>query len=86
MSNSATILFVDDAPKAGELMLRFSEGASYQVQVFQDPQQALAFFKTHSADLIISDLRMPKLSGIELLAGVRESDSAVPFIIITGYA
>jgi DNA-binding NtrC family response regulator len=86
MHNTATILFVDDDPKAGELMLRFSEGASYQVRVFQDPQQALAYFKTHAVDLIISDLRMPKLSGIELLAAVRESDSAMPFIIITGYA
>ena len=86
MTNAATILFVDDDPKAGELMLRFSEGASYQVQVFQDPQQALAFFKEQSADLIISDLRMPKLTGIELLSAVRASGSTVPFIIITGYA
>jgi DNA-binding NtrC family response regulator len=86
MTNPATIVFVDDDPKAGELMLRFSEGASYQVQVFQDSQQALAFFKSHSADLIISDLRMPKLTGVELLSAVRELDSGVPFIIITGYA
>lgn len=86
MTSNATILFVDDDPKAGELMLRFSEGASYQVQVFQDPQKALAFFKQHPADLIISDLRMPKLTGIELLSAVRALDDAVPFIIITGYA
>jgi DNA-binding NtrC family response regulator len=86
MTSTATILFVDDDPKAGELMLRFSEGASYQVQVFQDPQKALAYFKQHQADLIISDLRMPKLTGIELLSAVRVLDDAVPFIIITGYA
>ena len=86
MTSTATILFVDDDPKAGELMLRFSEGASYQVQVFQDPQKALAYFKQHQADLIISDLRMPKLTGIELLSAVRALDDAVPFIIITGYA
>jgi DNA-binding NtrC family response regulator len=86
MSDTATILFVDDDPKAGELMLRFSEGASYQVQVFQDPQLALAFFKEHPIDLIISDLRMPKLTGIELLSAVRALNSTVPFIIITGYA
>lgn len=86
MTKSATILFVDDDPKAGELMLRFSEGASYEVQVFQDSQKALDFFKENRADLIISDLRMPKLTGIELLSAVRAIDSAVPFIIITGYA
>ncbi|MEJ2361574.1 MAG: sigma-54 dependent transcriptional regulator [Gammaproteobacteria bacterium] len=86
MKDKAVILFVDDDPKAGELMLRFSEGANYTVQVFQDPQQALAYYKNHSADLIISDLRMPRLSGIELLAAVRKLDGDVPFIIITGYA
>jgi len=86
MSERATIVFVDDDPKAGELMQRFSEGASYRAEVFQDPRRALAYFRQHSADLIISDLRMPGLSGIELLAGVRELDTAVPFIIITGYA
>ncbi|MEJ2397872.1 MAG: sigma-54 dependent transcriptional regulator [Gammaproteobacteria bacterium] len=86
MKDKAVILFVDDDPKAGELMLRFSEGANYTVQVFQDPQQALAYYKNHSADLIISDLRMPRLSGIELLAAVRNLDADVPFIIITGYA
>lgn len=86
MSARAVILFVDDDPKAGELMLRFSEGASYDVQVFQDPQAALAYFRRQSADLVISDLRMPGLTGIELLAAVREIDSEVPFIIITGYA
>jgi len=86
MTENATIVFVDDDPKAGELMQRFSEGASYRAEVFQDPMRALAYFRQHSADLIISDLRMPGLSGLELLAGVRELDTAVPFIIITGYA
>ena len=86
MTKSATILFVDDDPKAGELMLRFSEGASYEVQVFQDSQKALDFFKENRADLIISDLRMPKLTGIEVLRAGRTIDSTVPFIIITGYA
>jgi DNA-binding NtrC family response regulator len=86
MSKRATILFVDDDPKAGELMLRFSEGADYQVQVFQDPQLALTYFKEQQVDLVISDLRMPKLTGIELLSAVRAINSTVPFIIITGYA
>lgn len=86
MNARAVILFVDDDPKAGELMLRFSEGASYDVQVFQDPRDALIYFKQHAVDLVISDLRMPGLTGIELLAAVREIDSDIPFIIITGYA
>ena len=81
-----TILFVDDDPKAGELLLRFTEDANYHCQVFQDSEQALNYFKDNSADLIISDLRMPKLTGIELLREIRQLNKHVPFIIVTGYA
>ncbi|MCG6885694.1 MAG: sigma-54 dependent transcriptional regulator [Proteobacteria bacterium] len=80
------ILFVDDDPKAGELMLRFSDTAPYQVNVFQDPHQALDAFRQQGADLIVTDLRMPGLSGTELLQEVRSLDATVPVIIITGYA
>jgi len=86
MAKQATILFVDDDPKAGELMLRFSEDASYQCKVFQDPRVALDYFKENAADLIISDLRMPKLTGLELLHEIRLIDKQIPYIIITGYA
>lgn len=80
------IVFVDDDPKAGELMQRFSVDAAYECRVFQDPSQALAFAQANKVGLIISDLRMPKMTGIELLRAVREHDTDVPFIIITGYA
>ena len=86
LENEAVILFVDDDPKAGELMQRFSEGADYRCVIFQQPQQALAYFKTNTVDLIISDLRMPGMTGMELLTKVREEDNDVPFIIVTGYA
>ncbi len=86
MTQQAQILFVDDDPKAGDLMRRFSEGAAYQCQVFQDPREALRYFQQHGADLVISDLRMPGMTGMELCTAVRDKDSEVPFIIITGYA
>lgn len=84
--SKANILFIDDDPKAGELMRRFSEGASYLCEVFQDPKQALSYFKEHGGDLIISDLRMPNMSGMDLLRAVRALNKDIPFIIITGFA
>ena len=86
MVEQTQILFVDDDPKAGELMQRFSEGAAYECQVFQDPQVALDYFNQHGAELIISDLRMPGMTGMQLCEAVRKKDSEVPFIIVTGYA
>ena len=86
MNQKPRILFVDDDPNAGELMLRFSEEASYSCTVFRLPEQALEHFKKEGADLIVSDLRMPKMTGVELLGKVREHTPDIPFIIITGYA
>ena len=80
------ILFVDDDPKAGELMLRFSEGADYTCTVYQSPLAALEAFRQQGADMVVSDLSMPEMSGTQLLAAVREINSATPFIIITGYS
>ncbi|MCW9031154.1 MAG: sigma-54 dependent transcriptional regulator, partial [Gammaproteobacteria bacterium] len=86
MKQQPRIIFVDDDPNAGELMLRFSEEASYSCTVFRLPEMALEHFKKVGADLIVSDLRMPKMTGVELLRAVREHKPDVPFIIITGYA
>lgn len=80
------IIFVDDDPNAGELMLRFSEEASYSCTVFRLPEMAFEHFKKEGADLIVSDLRMPKMTGVELLKKVREHTPDIPFIIVTGYA
>ncbi len=86
MNKQPRIIFVDDDPNAGELMLRFSEEASYSCTVFRLPAMALEHFKKEGADLIVSDLRMPKMTGVQLLQAVREHNPDIPFIIITGYA
>jgi DNA-binding NtrC family response regulator len=83
---TATIFFVDDDIKACELMLRFSENANFHTQVFQSPREALSAFQLKAADLVVSDLRMPEMSGIELLAEIRKRDKNVPFIIISAFA
>lgn len=80
------ILFVDDDPKAGELMLRFAHDAPFDCRVFRDPRQALDYQREQGADLIVSDLRMPGMNGIELLAEARRQDPEVPVIIITAYS
>lgn len=86
MKQQPRIIFVDDDPNAGELMLRFSEEASYSCTVFRLPEMALEHFKKEGADLFVSDLRMPKMTGVQLLHAVREHTPDIPFIIITGYA
>ncbi len=86
MNAKARLLFVDDDPRAGELLLRFSASSEFDCRVHQSPQQALDDFRNQGADVIISDLRMPELDGIGLLGEIRKLDNDVPFIIITAYS
>jgi len=85
---TTNIYFIDDDPKTGQLMQRFCIEAKIECTVFQNPTEALLSFKKHSndVDLIVSDLQMPEMTGIELLTAVRSIDKNTPFIILTGYA
>jgi len=82
------IYFIDDDPNTGQLMQRFCIEAKIECTVFQNPTEALLSFEKHcnNVDLIVSDLQMPEMSGIELLTAVRSIDKNTPFIILTGYA
>lgn len=86
MTEKNSLLFVDDDPKAGELLQRFCEDTPYECHVFREPRAALEFFRSAGADLIITDLRMPGMNGLELLTEVREHDAEVPVIIITAHS
>ncbi|MGB9670937.1 MAG: response regulator, partial [Halothiobacillaceae bacterium] len=71
-SAKSTVLFVDDDPRSGELFARFARREPFAVEVFRDPRQTLARLGQDPAPaLVISDLKMPGMSGIELLQAVR---------------
>ncbi len=54
--------------------------------MFQDPREALEQYRTKGADLVVTDLRMPGMSGTQLLKEIRDTDTQVPVIIITAFA
>ena len=86
MKEEYSLLFVDDDPTAGELLQRFCEGTTYKSQVYNDPIAALNHFKELGADVVITDLQMPGMNGMELLGEIRERDAEVPVIIITAHS
>ena len=82
MNQKQRILIVDDC-RTNLVLLKEVLSDEYQVSNFLDPLKALESFISGSYDLIISDFMMPGMSGIELLEKVRQSNSYVPFLIIT---
>lgn len=80
------LLIIDDDPKAAHLMERYLTGDTYQCHTFQNPAQALDFFKLTHIDLVITDMLMPELNGSEVLKQIRSINKYIPVIIITAFS
>jgi len=81
------ILIVDDEPDMLRLLsMIIKEKTPYEVTTTNNPLEALELAKKSSFDLLIADLKMPGLNGIELLESVKRFDEDIPTIIITAYA
>ena len=80
------LLVVDDEPDMLRLLsMIIKEKTPYEVTTTNNPLEALELAKTGSFDLIIADLKMPGLDGIELLESVKRFDEDIPVVIITAY-
>jgi DNA-binding NtrC family response regulator len=86
MSNPARILIVDDERSIRELLEIFLRKEGYEVQKAQSVTEALDLIKSTEFDLIVSDIRMPEMSGIDLLRHVRSNNFNGQFILLTAFA
>jgi CheY-like chemotaxis protein len=82
--NHSNILLVDDEPNIRLLLSAVLQSKGYSVDCAEDGFVALRKIRLAVPDLIISDLRMPNMSGFELLAIVRTEYPDVPVIAISG--
>jgi len=81
-----TILVVDDEQAMREFLTVLLEKQGHRVIAAADGEQALDLVAHQSPDLVISDVRMPKMDGIGLLTGIRKTDPHLPVIMMTAYA
>lgn len=80
------LLIVDDEPDMLKLLsMIIREKTPYEVTTTNNPLEALDFVSKGGFDIVIADLKMPGLDGIELLDAVKRVDQDIPVIIITAY-
>lgn len=85
MYDPKCILIVDDEPNV-RLMLRTAlESAGYRILEAADGLQALARVQAERCDVVLLDLRMPKLDGMGTLARMRENGHATPVVMLTAH-
>ena len=80
------ILIVDDDRQVREVLHQIFLGASYNCLLANDGRQGLEVFRTARPPLVVTDLKMPVMTGIELLREIRSADGDAAVIVLTGAA
>ena len=81
----ATILIVEDEPKMLRLLeLNLSE-EGYSVKTAEDAEAGLALLRKDRIDLVVTDLKLPGMNGLEFLQSVKRHDARIPVIVMTAY-
>ncbi|MFP4672359.1 MAG: HD domain-containing phosphohydrolase [Desulfohalobiaceae bacterium] len=83
--NKAKILVADDENSLREICAEALQGAGYQVLQATDGQKALEILQQEQVDLVLSDMRMPKLDGLQLLERIVDQGFDVDFVVMTGF-
>jgi two-component system, NtrC family, response regulator AtoC len=84
-SGGSTVLIVDDERTLARAVKAFLAEAGYEAEVAGDGEQALELLPRLRPDVVFADVRLPGMSGIDLLRRIREFDPAIPVIIMTAH-
>lgn len=81
----ATILVLDDVLDAVTLLRRILEKKGFQVFGFTEEEEAIDHVRNNKVDVAILDIKLKKISGVEVLAEVKKIDPQIKVIMLTGY-
>ena len=80
------ILILDDEPIVGQRLKAALEKEGHCAETFVDPLEAVARLEDKTFDIVVTDIRMDNMDGIEILELVRKKNDRTKVIMITGYA
>ena len=86
MTDKKRILLIDNEAGLCRMMEQILLDHGYLVRSFTSPQKAVEEFKNAAWDLVISDIKMPGMSGMEVLQAIKAKQHDIPVIMITAYA
>ena len=82
----ARIMLIDNEAGLCRMMEAVLRDQGYQIKAYTNPVQAVADFTAGSFELVISDIKMPEMDGLEVLQHLRRRDPEIPVIMITAFA
>lgn len=79
------VLVVEDDPRLRSALARLLAGWGYEAEVASDGIEALEKIASFHPTIVISDLRMPRMDGLQLLTVLRRTSPSLSFILLSGY-
>ncbi|PWB68520.1 hypothetical protein C3F09_11415 [candidate division GN15 bacterium] len=80
------IFIVDDEKRMCDSLTALLSGDGYSVRGFQKSAEAIEAIRTERVDLVVTDIKMPEFTGLDILNAVKQIDDGIPVILMTGYA
>ena len=81
----AQIIVIDDVSDAGILVKRILERKGHKVSAFTEEEEALAFVRKQKPELAILDMKLKKMTGVEVLEEIKKLSPETKAIMLTGY-
>ena len=83
MQTKGRILVVDDEPSVREVLSRFLKAKGFEVNAVSNGREALDHLKRDTPHLVLLDLKMPELDGLDVLKALREAEKRISVMMIT---
>ena len=80
-----SLLYCEDETDIREMVIEYLEDCFSTIYVAKNGRQALEFYELYHPDIIITDIKMPKMNGLELAVAIRKQNKEIPIIITTAY-
>ena len=77
-----TILIIDDDVELTDLLKEFLSNFKYKLEIYHNPIEALQFLEEKTCDIVLLDIMLPEMDGLQVLRSIREH-SAVPVMMLT---
>jgi DNA-binding NtrC family response regulator len=85
MANLGTLLIIDDEHELREILVSLLEDSADEIHEATNGNEGITLLQTKVIHAVLSDEKMPKKSGLDVLRWMRENGLTIPFIIHTGY-